>query len=351
MRELWVLEHSGWKLPISVETECDCDIALVRVGFGLRMLDCQRAAAGWVLDAIGRRNSCGSWVIGLNDLANVAAPAAMGVSAEQCVVWPGFGRIEDEPDVLTFSKSFFRNGYVPSEPLAEYLLMAVAKHAAWWLMDRRTLDFGFCVIDLLPLRVNWKQMILRGDLVHGKKRKIARHLVRKGITTRKEWLRRAMLHAPRLLAIDEESKRIHWTVEIRFTNWFRKMVNDREKQRAEIDGYYRRVMDDVKKYREQVLQIYESFVDEMGHPQGKMCGGTVTRSGVPLPRWGAGTNHHGGLLVKARIENNSVAVVVRKKKGSEAHLARATVFLQAVSDFRRAQKDLRDDWITFPSSG
>lgn len=168
-RELWRLTGAYWALPIGVDFPDDqTDVAIVRIGHGLCLLNIQRETALARLTDVGASRVASRLTILRSQLETVASPATE-TDPEKVVEWnpseplryrapkgnPDEARNRDE-----FFHDFAKIGWVPNPVQAEVLWQAFCRHALHWLINKgKPVDLGFCELHAIPMRPNWKEIV------------------------------------------------------------------------------------------------------------------------------------------------------------------------------------------------
>lgn len=150
------------------------NVALIRLGAGVKLLDIQRQAAETRLKELGAEFQNNRWVIPRLVLERFCRREADDLNPEQVVDWR-------PPQTATrkrklkfqgrteFFAEFAKGGFVRSAEGAEILWLAFMKHCLHWLVnEQKPIDMGFCQLCPVPLRANWRAILHQ---THRKKRK------------------------------------------------------------------------------------------------------------------------------------------------------------------------------------
>lgn len=178
-RELWSLSGSYWVIPCSVEWRGDT--GLIRVGAGLRLLDVQRKTAADRLKVIGAEWRENRWHLLKANLERFCKPE--GDEDPQAVLewrppWrvnyrtlKSKGMSQERTERYRNRDEFFhelaKSGWFKSPQSAETLFMAICKHMLYTLANGKPVDLGFAQICPVPLRANWKALLLHSHLKNG----------------------------------------------------------------------------------------------------------------------------------------------------------------------------------------
>src|SRR5688572_23302282 len=152
-RELWSLRGAFWALPISVEWLDTKEVASIRIGAGVRLLDIQREAAAERLKALGAEFHSNRWWLATSDLERFCAPEGEA-DPESVVEWrppdrAKFRQVKWNRERMHARDQFFhefaKTGWVQNRHAAGVLWFAFCKFMMHWLVnEQRAVDLGFC---------------------------------------------------------------------------------------------------------------------------------------------------------------------------------------------------------------
>ncbi len=273
MRELWILTHDYWQLPISVEWPHQMDVAMVRIGSGIRLLDCQREVASQLLGRVGKLHGH-RWMVMRHVLEQVARPADTE-NPEECVSWRPvkawvqfkkkgkaalFERMKQRE---AFFSDFCKSGVLPDPAHAEILFTAFCKHMLHTLVNRQEpVDLLFCELTPLPYRPNWMALVAKTEkATPDSARATMDDLIKRG--TLDHFL------DPALTFYNRKSETIHWSITVRHLEMWYRMVTAAEKARKRGRAphvYLRLINDAMKRTLPMALKCYAAYLAEIFRP-------------------------------------------------------------------------------------
>lgn len=180
-RELWSLSDAYWTIPLWVEwRDGQTDIASVQIGAGVCLLEIQKTTATERLQAIGGEFVNEQWTLPRQYLERFCREEGE-VNPESVVEWRPPERVKYRKLSMSatirgqqtkgwdeFFHEFVKAGWISTPEAAEVLWLAFCKHALHWLAnEQKPVDMGFCQICPVPLRGNWKALLLQSHLKSG----------------------------------------------------------------------------------------------------------------------------------------------------------------------------------------
>jgi hypothetical protein len=273
MRELWILTHDYWSLPISVEWPYQHDVAMVRIGSGIRLLDSQRAVAQELLEKVGKRHE-NRWMLMRHVLEQVAIRADTE-NPEECVSWrpvKSYVQFKKRGKAAVFERmkqreaffsDFCKSGILTDPAHAEILWTAFCKHALHTLVNRQEpVDMLFCELTPLPYRPNWMSLVSRAEKVTpDSARATAEDLVERGTLD--------YLLDPALTFYNRKAETIHWSITVRHLEMWYRMVTAAEKARKRgrtPHTYLRLINDAMKRTLPMAVKCYAAYLAEVFRP-------------------------------------------------------------------------------------
>lgn len=269
MRELWILRYDHWAAPISVEWPDQDDVAAVRVGTRVHLTSIHRKAAEDFLRTIADKRENRWWIM-RGDLQKFAQPVDHG-DPERCVEWKPYAsrRItpRDTPEQDEFIAEFVRNtNFFKSPAEAKVVWFAFCKHCLHWMLNKqRSVNMLFCELMPMPFRPNWKQIVMQMDFRI--KRINPRDQTLNKIVERK--IHRLMLDN-HLVMWDTAMNQIFWTIEVRHSGMWWRMVQAVEAEKYRIrkstKAYIAEVVDSMRRALPNAIRAYYSHVREIIRP-------------------------------------------------------------------------------------
>lgn len=271
--ELWVLRSAGWSLPILVRWKDK--IAGISIGAGIPLLNIQRAAAQEFLKECGAGAEGGRYWMARERFLLVAVRAQEGIQPEDCVEWSGgmfrgkVGNIGLKPG-HEFIEDYCKHGMVSDPIKAAIIWQSFIKHALHWLVNKqKPLDIGFATLLALPLRVNWKDILLAQEAPgtikgHRLISDIFPMFDAKRKTCRDDVWRLVRFFYPEMISYCIERKHIYWSLDITPKRAFWRATLALEQTRRKISepnkgGYFQAVVDTIKRVLPHAIISYQNF--------------------------------------------------------------------------------------------
>lgn len=290
-RDIWVLSATGWSLPLSVEwPDGQTEVCALRIGGGIRLLDIQRSAAIERLTELGAYFHNGRYMLGRATLERFCTREGQ-VDPQTVVEWRPPSRIkyrnigrksaqyrnQDE-----FFHEFAKAGWTKTSYSAEVLWLAFCKHILHWLVnENKPVNLGFCELIPVPLRANWKALLL-SKYVKGrtKLREVSPRRLTENVAER-------LLFSPEFTAWRDD-KRIYWTLEVLpLKGWFRAMIaRERERRRRlsrRLDMYCYSVRQAIKRALPNVIKLYATYVSQTRRPSAYLTEKHIPADQIPGP--------------------------------------------------------------------
>lgn len=305
-RELWSVRGPYFSLPISVEWPGDQrEVAAIRIGGGIRLLDIQIEAAAARLQAIGAeyeaRGETGKrWWLVRSKLEAFCVPEGF-VDPQSVVEWRPIERIKyrDETNQKLrardeFFYEFCKTGWMTNPYKAELIWFAFCKHALHWCVnEQKPVDMGFCHLVPVPLRANWKSILFDRfrTMGYGAFAKVmpgtrsvefitlVGNELLKGECT--SWSARQTANAPER---SQRPRHIYWTLEcLPGRSWWRATIAyERGRRKAEKKGeiarYCRKVSETIKRSLPILAKLYANYISTVKTPAARVSS-QLTASG------------------------------------------------------------------------
>lgn len=289
MREIWKLVNDYWALPLGVEwPEGQRDVAFVRLGGGIQLLQCQREAGEEkLLASKAERLHGGKFRILAIDLKKVAEPTKLD-DPEMVVEWRPWPRVvryankggpassmDNVNNRAEFIHEFCKTGWIMDPLQAEITWNAFARHCLHWLLvESRPVDLGFIRLHALPYRPNWKEIVMGWSFNQPE-------------VPIEEWLKRGELGMWNRIP-----KRWYWSLDIEYLeNWWdeslrieQARLNERRNPHrfGQLEKYYGAFCRFVHQKTVYAKRVYNSFVSAIARPyvvvnEERNARGVVTR--------------------------------------------------------------------------
>lgn len=271
--DLWEVRGPGWLLPVEATWLGESDIADVRPAVPL--LTPQREALNAVMVAAGHEVE-GAWRCHRLALLSIAR-RSVETDPEKLVEWrpsKSIGLQEEDED----------RRYVGHEALLELLVghglfsdlesadkayRMICKAILHRLtVDRMPVHLAFIQLWPIPLRTNWKEITLAGDI----KRKRTIHEDDPYLPS---WLLTGDIEKrvgnditdPKLVAVDSKNGLLEWALEVRYLTPWRQTINEAEKAREALgnnyDLYIKKL---IQHYKPQALLHYAQYLRQIALP-------------------------------------------------------------------------------------
>lgn len=266
MRSLWSLAHDHWTLPLWVEIHDD--MAAIRVGAGLHLLTCQRAAAEERLKECGATYSRARWWLQVDQLQEIATES-VAEDPEALVIWRPQAFAMKRQAVDPFYIEWCKLGPIPDPVVAEMIARSLFKHMLGWMLNQeKSVNLQFCTLHPVPYRPNWKSVILSDELGERQLPKPKSEwfqpapMVRRGVL--------GHLSHSKLTFYNEEDGLFYWGIEAAPTTMWYRMVRAVEKERRRRSrtmlDYLNAFKDAVRRLLPASLTLYKRFLDEVSKP-------------------------------------------------------------------------------------
>lgn len=280
MRQIWKLKSLNWVIPLSVEFEDQTDVAKVRIGGGIHLLPKMREEAESYLEWIGNKRGP-HWWIPTVQLLKMAEPT--DEAPEDVLRWnmpqktdfkwrvpDGRSKKEIETNREEFENrelifgAMVQAGFFNTPEEAEVKYNAFCKCMLDVLVNKQKfVDLGFCRLYPVPYRVNWKQILLQKTVskIEKKRRKGKRRYTALGEVL-EEFLNN------QLLAYNQQSKVINWTLEVDPQDLWFKMVRTAELARKKYRKhmYWLNLVETLKRLLPYSIHVYKKFLAQEKYP-------------------------------------------------------------------------------------
>lgn len=279
-KEIWSLSGPFWVLPVSVEwPEGQRDIAAIRIGGGIKLLDVQREVAVERLKAIGAEFYNNRWMLMRPLLEKFCSPEGW-IDPETIVEWRPLDRVkyrsvpagerERYKNLDEFFHEFSKTGWINNPYKAEVLWMAFCKHALHWLVnEQKPVDMGFCTLFPLPVRANWKSLLLQRHIEYGTELNLSKLI----------WPIAEEIFDPQFNAWDKRKRHIYWTLEVLPGRaWFRATIRyERARKyrngrlKGELKKYAGAIKDSIKRSLPQLAKCYAAYLSQIKKPGARLA--------------------------------------------------------------------------------
>lgn len=306
-REIWRLQGAYWSLPISVEWPGEQrEVAAIRIGGGIRLLDIQLEAAQARLKAIGaeyeaRGDTGRRWWLVRSKLEAFCVLEGF-VDPQSVVEWRPMGRIKyrDETNQTLrardeFFYEFCKAGWMTNPYKAELFWFAFCKHALHWLVnEQKPVDMGFCQLVAVPLRANWKSILfdrfrkmgyggfgqptMPGTTSVEFITLVGNELLKGECTS---WSSIQRSNKPER---SQRPRHIYWTLEcLPGRSWWRATIayergRRKAQKKGEIARYCRRVSETIKRLLPILAKLYANYISTVKTPAARISS-QLTASG------------------------------------------------------------------------
>lgn len=308
-RELWLISFEAWTIPIFCDPHCTQSkkerfwIFLVQSAVilnapqfeSLRSIIAPHAAA-----VIGKTQ----WWIPKDALPNLAKKAP-GITPEFYFRWMEKEKeesteakvikkpeVDESENATAFMQFMCRNTAIFDLATVKTFMRFLRNQAVVWLLsEKRELDLGFCKLLALPLRSNWKQVLL------------AKHPYIAPLILRKEHWQELKDRLMDLgfeqkvfdadcLALHPKHHHIYWTLECAPSETWTKAVEASELQKVtHVDQgrYTNNVLASIQLRYYKIVQFLRSYMQEISRPTGKVgthpeTGNQIIRAAQSCPR-------------------------------------------------------------------
>lgn len=282
-RELWALTGPGWVLPLGVEWGESRDLARVRIGGGMHVLESWRKEVKPMLDRIAMSHTENCWMI-LRPALEVLATPTLETDPEELVDWrPRSRRINlggprmrtDAPTERKNDRRKFWEGFIAETSLpfmrtpeqAELFLHLLHTYMMHWLLnEQKPVDLIFCRI--FPT-------IFPAESIHK-----AASSVRQARTIEGVLKRSYGLHVESKASYDSQHRALLWRLEVRpEMSWWRaalkvERVRRRTLGRDKYDRYIKQTIHDLIPQTHDLVdslraqRIRQIRIDGIGSAQG-----------------------------------------------------------------------------------
>lgn len=286
-RELWELGTQLWTLPISATWIEQEDVAIVRVGHGLRLLDKQRQVASELLDKLGEKDGVGKWRVMRIKLLQFANQSEK-TDPEDVVRWEaGKPSVTFRPQFNKRNAGSFAQEDVFFHELVLSGVCSTPDHAAllhhlWCktilhcLVNRKLpINMLFMTLYALPCRSNWQNILLKDDPQKALLTVTsASHIYKTPSPYPRAVIARMgkKLIGGKLLAWNKKSSRVLWTVNVFHKPMWYRMVACAENQanyrwgRRNGRPYLWYVRDTLKHLVPVIIKLYGQFLTHISLP-------------------------------------------------------------------------------------
>jgi len=292
--ELWELIGGHWRLPIRVVW--NDDVGDVRIGAGLRLLECQWDAADKTLERILLRRFGNTFTVTRSELSTCAVPSKHS-NPEAIVEWipnrPSTLGVEHEREsgAPEFIEKYCESGYsVISDPVVATVVWAsLQKWMLHWLLnEQKPVDIMFAKLVPLCLRRNWCAAAAKAEHMQmqrsnkGKRKK--KHNEKTFLSPKiSEMIDRGVadfLVGQYATGYDEKHKICPYLIEVVPNERWIKSVLTVENSKKSTGRYMDRVNHQMRKQLPDALEIYSQYLQEANFPGAAI--GYFHQSGV---RW------------------------------------------------------------------
>lgn len=289
--ELWVVRGPYWCLPIHA-VPCD---TVYRIHAAVPLLNIQTSALRKQLLDHGAIENEEELYMEPERLCKTAKPVTWTFETEEHLVdwrvrskervkvahWQEDQEFYDALAMATGEKT-------ATEAKARWQL--TCRHIAHWLANRkRPIHFGFVSLYPVPVRPNWKTLVLQRVVQWWK--------AREGMVAPVKWVPgnlEKFIEDPRLFCVSRKSKLLLWHVDVvHHRKWWEITLKvERETRRRLRGGYWVNVIRLFKAMSDQLKYVYTKFSKEADHPFPVISKSVWDSSGIP--RKGRGPRQLGG---------------------------------------------------------
>lgn len=352
-RELWVVKNTelGWSIPVYCDPYTSDGLTLTH--YAVRPAIALLAGPHHELELRLRKydlsGSKNHWVIEAQHLP-LLAEKAPGITPAFYLRWNGVANkamltgIEELPESKVSAWEFLE--YIATKSALDFGTLKIVwaeiqRHAPDWLLNKQLpLYFGFCTIYALPMRVNWKEVIL------GKHIKIA------PVFSKPEAERNAILQecgfiedlgSSDMLAMSKNFRYFKWSLECLPTDYWHQCVRETESVRLGVKGpvrYARHYEERLRKALPQILHSFATWIKQMAQPVARLGKSHMHGYAVLLPC----RREHWMLARRRNPATKSLVlqdVEVALKPGTSNFLPKTAESLLSLPDIPSEHEDVR----------
>lgn len=306
-RELWLISFEAWTIPIFCDPHCTQSkreqfwLFLVQSAVILNAPQFE-ALSGIIGPHAAAKHGGNQWWIPKDALPNLAKKAP-GITPEYYFRWMEKEKeesteakvikkpeVDESENATAFMQFMCRNSVIFDLPTVKTFMRFFRNQAVVWLLsEKRELDLGFCKLIALPLRSNWKQILL------------AKHPYIAPLILRKEHWQELKDRLMDLgfeqkvfdadcLALHPKHHHIYWTLECAPSETWTKAVEASEYQKVtHVDQgrYTNNVLASIQLRYYRIVQFLRAYMQEISRPTGKV--GTHPETGNQIVRAAQGS--------------------------------------------------------------
>lgn len=293
-KNLYILHGPHWQLPIYAET-MDGDMVRVKAACSGYLTPTMRDALYDKFHELGHFNGQ-NWFFTRETFARYTSWA----DHQECrhaydyISWvrpikgaPASVPLPDANEMDEFYEEFANNGWAPSPGAAQVWYGAWVKHIFHWLMvRRRPVDLGFCVLEPLPVRNNWLD-IMRWRMAASLFGSMSGGLIKAGHVDRSVRLPfRQILAKAKTFIVDgcilmAHKRILLWSITVRHKRpWWRALLRLEALRRRHrgLDNYYTDAIRFLESREKNVVACLIDFVAQARRPFVQFRNGAVVRS-------------------------------------------------------------------------
>lgn len=288
-KSFWCVSRDYWTLPVEVDCPEGNDVASVKPA-EVPMTNPMIEALIRVLDRTCFTVKDGRWMMMAERLAEIADPIPEGQDPQDCVTWSR--KIQPRPALhwrdTGFVEFLYASGRFRSRDHASLCFRLVANALCDWLVNwKRPVDFGLFDLVPLPLRRNWKEVLLTRFFHSSQKKKFTL------------WELRHNLLSGQFTAVYRRAKLFHWILDVRLKRpwWLACYQRERLAQKRLRADYGASHVAALKRTSQDAYEIFLSYLAEVRRPFGflrrsprpgtyglaKIIRSPVLLGGVPAP--------------------------------------------------------------------
>lgn len=265
----------------------------MRIGGGIRLLDIQLETAVARLTEIGavyeqRGDNGKRWWIATEQLEAACTPEGK-VNPESVLEWRPAERVRYRQPTHRYKNrdeffhEFAKAGWISDRYKAELIFVSFCKFMLHWLVnEQKPVELGFCTLVPVPLRANWKSLLLTKGV--GKKPEEVGKEVLNGLYT-------AWRDKPRPRLGTHSNKHIFWSLEVLpERSWFRATIAFERVRRSvkyrlkgELFRYCRAVTESIRRSIPSLARLYATYVSQVKRPAARLGLEHGLKNKVPQP--------------------------------------------------------------------
>lgn len=337
---MWRLIGPTWTFPV-VEVSASGDVILVQPA-NIPTLNAQKTAVEAFLRSKSYKEAPPAFWLVRNELAKIAL--LFEGDPEEAVSWVPTPKHQISPDVDGMETMFHRisAGGWGSIPALKTLYAVFCRALLEQLVLRQQpVDLGFCKLHSLPLRANWKHVLMEMDweATEGRQNRVGK---RGGKVKRRIWppcdlgsliSRRMdrMLFDNQLTGVKDFD--LSRTIEVELKPVFKEALYERERQTFK-PGKLRRAANEIADKTQQILRIYAAFVEASTLPYVLFREGELPKSG--FGKWTGNVLEH-----DVPFDLDIVFSASGEKKSVQADLVDPDANVSEMSELLEERPDVR----------